>query len=731
MQSLALWPPDWPESYISTIVIRFESALCSVQLDAELLSELRDARAVFAFYKADTAFVEKIVTARKSLAGLYEKYPLAALLTQTIKQDSETFDMLVGLVAASTLILLNRSSDNDNKTKLACDAVRILAAKGEFATLALFHGNATLDECLETAVKGEDEPNTSRDKLRCGYIHPLLHAVRYFKRPKTRPALHDDDNGDGYITSDAAALVIDADDDNGLSSVIIKQATMSQHSYNIEQDPVHREYSVAPSGQSEEYTNLPLQRYRQTQQVAAWLKRRMALPTQFGSFTPFEIGRVLDFCFKEPTAPSRTIILGTLLTGLRPEAIIELLRDPNNRGSGRWLSQEDEQAYLCTKLDLPQNRKHVEPIALKLLTPVHHLRIEIPMELAQRLEEIDVSVLTVEQVQHEFSALWNTSGRKQTLVRLSSVLRDRLVALGKDSTIAGLIYGETAQNLPGLYYVTHDRDHINAAYQGAIASLDSNRRWTFGPLTGGNCGSEIFVLNDRVQKFFIVANDELDFLREKWKRHRSPHNLTRFHNLFAALTLFSLLLLTGHRPVNNPFDRLSDFDLDRRLLFISDKEVRYSPAGRFVPLASKAIDQLKAWCSHIERLRTIEHEDDNELALKCKEAIGSDGSLIFTLGDARLTGLGPPHDVRCGALREMWNDNIWPLPLNWGRHLQRRLLLRVRTELADAFMGHADPGAEAHAIHSGLNFHDLKELREALDGIADELGVITFRGLNA
>lgn len=69
MQSLALWPPDWPESYISTIVIRFESALGSVQLDAELLSELRDARAVFAFYKADTAFVEKIVTVICPLLG--------------------------------------------------------------------------------------------------------------------------------------------------------------------------------------------------------------------------------------------------------------------------------------------------------------------------------------------------------------------------------------------------------------------------------------------------------------------------------------------------------------------------------------------------------------------------------------------------------------------------------------------------------------------------------------
>ena len=70
------------------------------------------------------------------------------------------------------------------------------------------------------------------------------------------------------------------------------------------------------------------------------------------------------------------------------------------------------------------------------------------------------------------------------------------------------------------------------------------------------------------------------------------------------------------------------------------------------------------------------------------------------------------------------------MPLNWGRHaLRTRLSPRLDNDLLDAFMGHADIGAEALAPESGLSTADLKELAPAIETVLRDLDVVSVDGL--
>jgi hypothetical protein len=72
---------------------------------------------------------------------------------------------------------------------------------------------------------------------------------------------------------------------------------------------------------------------------------------------------------------------------------------------------------------------------------------------------------------------------------------------------------------------------------------------------------------------------------------------------------------------------------------------------------------------------------------------------------------------------------IWPLPLNWGRHVQRSALTKLPSDLVDAFMGHSDPGAEPFGPQSGLGLHDLSSLRDKLEALARLYRVRVFKGI--
>jgi hypothetical protein len=224
----------------------------------------------------------------------------------------------------------------------------------------------------------------------------------------------------------------------------------------------------------------------------------------------------------------------------------------------------------------------------------------------------------------------------------------------------------------------------------------------------------------RIQAFYKYADAELRTLAAS-----TLDEVIAVHNRYATLVCVSLMLLTGHRPVRHPFERITDFDLERAMLFIADKEQRAVSSGRFVPLAGVVVDQVRVWAEHLHHLPSRIGVLDQAFVASCGRAISGKDPLFFQL---RSYPDVPVPELVVVTPKMLIDDlqRIWPLPLNWGRHVQRRLLTSLPNELVDAFMGHADPGAEAFATHSGLSFHDLNELRAALDKIAGQLRARVF-----
>ena len=197
------------------------------------------------------------------------------------------------------------------------------------------------------------------------------------------------------------------------------------------------------------------------------------------------------------------------------------------------------------------------------------------------------------------------------------------------------------------------------------------------------------------------------------------------HNVTAFLTLFVLLLSTGHRRSTTPFPFPWDFSPTEGLVFICDKLVTGSEA-RFVPIAPIALALLADYAAHLKKLST--HIDftqsardyasqthallgfDKELSPLAKASnflpqtgvfflVNNDG----TISDQRLTTnvldrfieekTGMRHTVR--RLRTTMAQHLWEKGAS-GRAIQ-------------AFLGH-QPEMHAHGPESTWSIKDLAEM---------------------
>lgn len=78
-------------------------------------------------------------------------------------------------------------------------------------------------------------------------------------------------------------------------------------------------------------------------------------------------------------------------------------------------------------------------------------------------------------------------------------------------------------------------------------------------------------------------------------------NLIEQHNAFARYSLMLLIAATGHRKSRTPFHFPWDLDLEQQVAFIADKCIVGSEA-RFVPLATVAVAQVRAYLRHLKLL---------------------------------------------------------------------------------------------------------------------------------
>jgi hypothetical protein len=718
----------------ATLLARLHDLVATLDLTEEQDFEFRSALAAHGI--DDRVALKRIsMTAVAALLnGRLEELRVAALLASMLNTGdpmAADYDRLVGWTVFAALTLEMRDPKHGSKIDAALASVRLMRRPKERSVLQLFSGKTATTLDIATTANTHRGPvaDLGRSIDRCADIHVLLDAYLERKAPKTLQRGEPDDGY--YVTEIVPATDIDLDDDTESADLVHTIALLHQNG-----DPINPEHSetrvvalVSPFGTVNDHGVSAYQQHRADVALQAILRRRMALPCQYGALTNHEIGIVLR-AFVDDRGPDwreRMLILLTLLTGRAPDVLIDLPRSASARRNEEkvWWEQTRDVIALCYDPGLTKRRFSADVSLVLDERPSKPLKLALPNELTKPLKQLfeqisrgDASTLKIAPV---FRSIWPKGHRRVTLRRVAAVIRDRVKQSGHDGSIAAYVHGESPQNVPALYYVAHDNASVEAIFRNTVNALPG-ASFTWPKEATHRVGSSLQPIAVMITAFYGEAAVHLSRMHPLTLRDR-----LRFHNLYVALVCTSLNLMTGHRPVRRPFETLDDFDLPNRLLYISDKELRSVNAGRFVPLAKCAVAQIGAWTDHLAALAPMIGHVGSDIIRVIQRAQDGMGPLFFFLdqiddGQVRFEPVAPKR--LCQELAQ-----IWPLPLNWGRHIQRTLLSNIHSDLADAFMGHADPGAEPLGPQSGLGITDLRDLRDALDRIAYGLRIQVFKGL--
>jgi hypothetical protein len=724
---------------VDTLLARYDDALAALAIDEATLAEIKLAKDVLGIGGSESATRLNLSVIGKQLTGQLRKFPIAAMLATAFEHGhgyADDYDRLTAWATTASLVLMARQPGHESKIETGCAAVRLIRKYRELDTMSRFAGHcATAGTIRKTALNNEVTQRGTLSGTRFEDIRILFDSYIDGKDAILRARDGDVDYDDVYyVTQSAPVAIIDLDDELG-NGADTARTVAYLHSNGDHINPEHSQHRIEADvpavGSGAALHVRAHQALRRTAIVHSTIRRRLALPCQYGAFTPYEIGLILKAIATFANGASgsnwraNVLIVAGLITGRTPAEFQALprTRGTRPRDATQWIEIGEDCVALC--YEPFRKRMQMSGLERQLLYPEdpQPLRLTLPTDIARPLQRLWIERLKDSidnaEIDRAFASLLPKQSRPQTLRRMASVIRDRIVQAGHDSAIAAYIAGDSQQNIPALYYVTLENERVEAAYRQAVSSLRPEP-FTWPAANRHHVGSSLLVQERRIQAFYKYADAELRNLAVG-----SLDDVIAVHNRYTILVCSSLMLLTGHRPVRQPFERITDFDLDRALLFIADKEQRTVASGRFIPLASIAVQQVRAWLDHIHHLPSRLGLLDHTFVRSCARAISGDDPLFFQL---RRHSDEPLPELVAVTPKMLIDDlqRIWPLPLNWGRHVQRRLLTSLPSELVDAFMGHADPGAEAFATHSGLSFHDLGELRDALDKVAGQLRARVF-----
>jgi hypothetical protein len=679
---------------------------------------------------------------RKQCRRRLREFPIAALLSTSAPFPPDMrsdYDALLGWTVLASLSVLARDPYHASKVGSACAAVRLIADGNEVGAIAEFVGGIqSADHIFEAALAAEYKGTRHPHAIRFAPIRVLLEAYREGKSAITRDNAGGEGEEDDLYHLTYSANIAPMDLPEEIDGPVAQHITVAYlrsvgDEHGCEQDFHRLEADVPSVGSPSEQRSRLLQTARREVLLHDSLKRRMALPAHYGGFTDHEIACVMQASSSLDESGGRThwrehvLLVTSLLTGIHPAEVARLPRSMKTPlKSATWFDTSSEDVRLRREMAIA---RPAFPDHARLLlndTPTA-LSIALPRELSRGLRRLWSDRLSSSpssrDIENAFRDLTKGLGRRQTIRRMISVLRDRLVADGMDCAMAAWICGNSPQAVPALHYATWQNQAIETAYRRVVDAFPGARfHW---PVAEHHMvGSSLNVREEMIARFYNAAHAELISLARNSRR-----DLISFHNRFVSLVIVSMSLLTGHRPVRQPFESLSDYDRRRRWLFISDKELRTVSAGRFIPVPDLFEHQLGKWLSHLRSLALRLDPRDAEAREACRGALAGHHMLFFYLSLDEQSSQIRALPVVPKSLKAQIGQNIWPLPLNWGRHVLRRLLAGLPSDCIDALMGHADPGAEAFAAHSGLGAHDLEDIRDALNQLVTIVGARVFTGL--
>ena len=292
---------------------------------------------------------------------------------------------------------------------------------------------------------------------------------------------------------------------------------------------------------------------------------------------------------------------------------------------------------------------------------------------------------------------------------------------------ADLITGVDVRHSSALYYTSTKTVELEQTYIKAVELIteycnDEQKALLIDecsvPMNGHRSyiGSDMALKTTMCQQFFNQLAVSAESFNGKLKSYMDRY-IAQF-NSYSIWLWHIILIQTGIRPVRHAPGLLHQFDFQRRMLWVSDKEERYGQSdGRLIPLSEFLVTAIQNYIVYIKNFAAIYNPLYPEAPYPINDILQSGQPLIQIYqknpkGFASIT----PSRVRY-QLQDFFSHQD-----NWLRHQLRSMLTdRVPDYLICALYGHEHADQEfMHPISSSF-INQLHMLSPHLDAIATDL----------
>ena len=292
---------------------------------------------------------------------------------------------------------------------------------------------------------------------------------------------------------------------------------------------------------------------------------------------------------------------------------------------------------------------------------------------------------------------------------------------------ADLITGVDVRHNSALYYTSIKTNDLEQICQNAMQLLcaycdDEQKALLMDecsiPMNGhkSHIGSDMTLETSICKKFFDQLAISAESFNGKLKSHMDRY-IAQF-NSYSIWLWHIVMIQTGIRPVKHAPGLLHQFDLQRRMLWVSDKEERHAQSdGRLIPLSKFLITAIQNYIIYIKQFAAIYNALCSAALYPIDAILQSEQPLIQIYqknpkGFASIT----PSRVRY-QLQDFFSHQD-----NWLRHQLRSMLTgRVPDYLICALYGHEHPDQEFMHPMSSSFINQLHQLSPHLDAIATDL----------
>lgn len=503
------------------------------------------------------------------------------------------------------------------------------------------------------------------------------------------------------------------DDEELIEESVEAQKGAKLKSLNIEtfiDEPVDRQIVVNPtnvtplavdSESSQNYV-LPL--------VAKHIQRKEHLLTSSSFFpNPSSIHRLLKKLYLDYSEHQNKGALILLLAFLTGNSVNDWLKIQSKRTKNlnhrQKLILKNEQFFLNSKFTVFENRDF--EFSDGLLNQTIYLDIPIPNILMTDLRQMEqVNFDGIQQYLRKTRQELNIP--KLSVVKVSSLLHHTILTKTGNKQLADLITGIDANQSSSVSYCHQNIPWLHAQYLDTLKSICADvasiyeSDVTLAPSTNLNFGSrkapkpkvitEIF----GILKFNIFSQAEDD--------------LITIYNHYNIWMWHTLLLFTAARPVAEFPGFLKNFNLNRQILMVSDKEIGgRNGFGRLIPLCPFLVEEVKKFLQFLEYFSTQIIIRQPTLSDVIQQIKTSKLPLLGVIQNNEWVPLN--HSLVKGSHPELGLDHA-----NWHRHTARAFLTRKISEPEIlALFGHELMQQEAAHPFSSLSLSQFSKIADVLE----------------